>query len=74
MIPRGEVGLIFAQVGLTTKLLSSGLYSAVAMMVLITTFVTPPILRRVLVQRPPDDEHGQSDLVMDAPMDSKASG
>ena len=74
MIPRGEVGLIFAQVGLTTKLLSSGLYSAVSMMVLITTFVTPPILRRVLVRRPPDDEHGQSDLVMDAPMDSKASG
>jgi Kef-type K+ transport system membrane component KefB len=71
MIPRGEVGLIFAQVGLTTKLLSSGLYSAVTMMVLITTFVTPPILRRVLERRPSDDLHGRSDLVMDAPMDSK---
>lgn len=71
MIPRGEVGLIFAQVGLTTKLLSSGLYSAVTMMVLITTFVTPPILRRVLEHRPSDDLHGPSDLVTDAPMDSK---
>jgi Kef-type K+ transport system membrane component KefB len=71
MIPRGEVGLIFAQVGLTTRLLSSGLYSAVTMMVLITTFVTPPILRRVLEHRPSDDQHGPSDLVMDAPMDSK---
>jgi len=71
MVPRGEVGLIFAQVGLTTKLLSSGLYSAVTMMVLITTFVTPPILRRVLERRPSDDLHGPSDLVMDAPMDSK---
>ncbi|MGZ4780184.1 MAG: cation:proton antiporter, partial [Thermoanaerobaculia bacterium] len=27
MIPRGEVGLIFAQVGLTTRLLNSGLFS-----------------------------------------------
>ncbi|MGZ8830866.1 MAG: cation:proton antiporter [Thermoanaerobaculia bacterium] len=71
MVPRGEVGLIVAQVGLTTKLLSSGLYSAVTMMVLITTFVTPPILRRVLERRPSDDLHSPSDVVMDAPMDSK---
>jgi len=70
MIPRGEVGLIFAQIGLTTKLLSSGLYSAVALMVMITTFVTPPLLRRLLVQGTPgkpDDLSGE--YVMDAPMD-----
>jgi Na+:H+ antiporter len=48
MIPRGEVGLIFAQIGLSTKLLDTGLYSAVAMMVLLTTFVTPPLLRVLL--------------------------
>ena len=44
MIPRGEVGLIFAQIGLSTKLLSAGLYSAVAVMVMLTTFVAPPLL------------------------------
>ncbi|HEX9163882.1 MAG TPA: cation:proton antiporter [Thermoanaerobaculia bacterium] len=71
MIPRGEVGLIFAQIGLSTKLLSGGLYSAVALMVIITTFVTPPVLRRVLDARAPDELHGEADLVMDAPMDSK---
>lgn len=71
MIPRGEVGLIFAQVGLTTKLLSGGLYSAVAMMVMITTFVTPPLLRRLLEARAPDQVPGEADCVMDAPMDSK---
>ncbi len=71
MVPRGEVGLIFAQVGLTTQILSDGLYSAVALMVMITTFVTPPILRRVLEARPSDNLHGQSDYVMDAPLDSK---
>jgi Na+:H+ antiporter len=73
MIPRGEVGLIFAQIGLSTKLLSSGLYSAVAIMVMITTLVTPPILRRVLERRKADEVHGQADYVMDAPMDSKST-
>jgi Kef-type K+ transport system membrane component KefB len=72
MIPRGEVGLIFAQIGLTTKLLTAGMYSAVAFMVVVTTLVTPPILRRVLERRTPDARPGQSsELVMDAPMDSE---
>ena len=44
MIPRGEVGLIFARMGLATGALTSQLYSAIAMMVLFTTFVTPPLL------------------------------
>jgi Kef-type K+ transport system membrane component KefB len=48
MIPRGEVGLIFAQLGLSAGLLSAGLYSSVAMMVMITTFVAPPLLRMLL--------------------------
>jgi Kef-type K+ transport system membrane component KefB len=48
MIPRGEVGLIFAQIGLSAKLLSNGLYSAVTLMVIVTTFITPVILRRLL--------------------------
>ncbi len=69
MIPRGEVGLIFAQIGLTTKLLSNGLYSAVALMVMLTTIVTPPILRRLLIAREPTELHGSADFVMDAPMD-----
>src|SRR5215212_2716211 len=44
MIPRGEVGLIFARMGLATGALTAHLYSAVAMMVLVTTFITPPLL------------------------------
>jgi Kef-type K+ transport system membrane component KefB len=68
MIPRGEVGLIFAQIGLATKLLSTGLYSAVALMVMLTTFIAPPLLRRLLVPRTPD-ERDAYDLVVDAPED-----
>lgn len=44
MIPRGEVGLIFARMGLATGALTSNLYSAIAMMVLVTTLITPPLL------------------------------
>lgn len=70
MIPRGEVGLIFAQIGLSTKILDSGLYSAVALMVMFTTLVTPPLLRRLLVQGTPQHLPGV-DLVTESPMDSK---
>jgi len=73
MIPRGEVGLIFAQIGLSTRLLSAQLYSAVAVMIMITTFVAPPLLRRLLAQETPGElESDSADIVMDAPMDQSA--
>ena len=50
MVPRGEVGLIFAQIGLSAGLLTSGLYSSVALMVMVTTFVAPPALRALLAK------------------------
>jgi Kef-type K+ transport system membrane component KefB len=45
MIPRGEVGLIFAQVGLTYGIFASELFSAVTVMVMLTTFIAPPLLK-----------------------------
>jgi Kef-type K+ transport system membrane component KefB len=45
MMPRGEVGLIFAQMGLTTGALTTGLFSALTLMVMVTTFVAPPLLK-----------------------------
>jgi Kef-type K+ transport system membrane component KefB len=50
MIPRGEVGLIFANIGAATVLggqavISAQQFSAVVIMVMITTLVTPPLLR-----------------------------
>ena len=47
MIPRGEVGLIFAQMGLASGALTPALFSAVALMVLATTFIAPPLLARI---------------------------
>ena len=45
MIPRGEVGLIFAQMGLTSGVLDLGMFSALTMMVMVTTFIAPPLLK-----------------------------
>jgi len=44
MAPRGEVGLVFANVGLTAGVLSRELFSALLVMVIGTTLVTPPLL------------------------------
>lgn len=44
MVPRGEVGLIFAGVGKTIGILTSELFSVIIIMVLVTTLVTPPLL------------------------------
>ncbi|MCU0552791.1 MAG: cation:proton antiporter [Leptolyngbya sp. Prado105] len=47
MIPRGEVGLVFASFGATTGILSDALQAAIIVMVILTTFVAPPLLRLV---------------------------
>jgi Kef-type K+ transport system membrane component KefB len=47
MIPRGEVGLVFAGVGATTGILDKSLNAAIIVMVIITTFIAPPLLRIV---------------------------
>jgi Kef-type K+ transport system membrane component KefB len=45
MISRGEVGLIVASVGLANNLLSPGQFSAIVGMIVVSTIVTPPLLR-----------------------------
>jgi Kef-type K+ transport system membrane component KefB len=45
MVPRGEVGLIFAAIGLTAGILSGATYSAILIMVILSTFVVPPVLK-----------------------------
>ncbi len=45
MVPRGEVGLIFASLGLATKALPEPVFVAVLVAVFATTFVAPPLLK-----------------------------
>ena len=56
MIPRGEVGLIFAAIGKTLTyqgkpVIDSGTFSAVVIMVILTTLCTPPLLKWALFRR-----------------------
>ena len=49
MVPRGEVGLIFANVGATLTIhgvpvITPELYGAVVIMIILTTLVTPAML------------------------------
>jgi Kef-type K+ transport system membrane component KefB len=50
MVPRGEVGLIFASYGLAHGIVSGQLYAALLAVVFLTTFITPPILKRLLAR------------------------
>jgi Kef-type K+ transport system membrane component KefB len=52
MIPRGEVGLIFAQTGLMAGVLDPGLFAALTFMVIVTTLMAPPALKRLLGRGP----------------------
>jgi Kef-type K+ transport system membrane component KefB len=45
MIPRGEVGLIFATLGLRQAVFGEDVYAALLLVVLASTLVTPPVLR-----------------------------
>jgi Kef-type K+ transport system membrane component KefB len=47
MLPRGEVGLIFAGVGLSHGVIATGEYSALLLVIVLTTFLAPILLKRV---------------------------
>ena len=70
MIPRGEVGLIFAQTGLTAGVLTTGTYSALMLMVLVTTFIAPPLLRLLIAKSersaPDSDAVGVAEMTTEA--------
>jgi len=56
MIPRGEVGLIFADVGLklmhgSQPIVTVPTFSSVVIMIIVTTLVTPPALKWSLSRR-----------------------
>jgi Kef-type K+ transport system membrane component KefB len=54
MIPRGEVGLVFAGVGSASGALTESTEAAIIMMVILTTFIAPPLLRLVFQESESD--------------------
>lgn len=45
MVPRGEVGLIFASIGKSLGAVDNATYASVVLVVVVTTLVTPPLLK-----------------------------
>ncbi len=52
MVPRGEVGLIFAMVGKQLGVMDETMFSVIVIMVILTTLITPPVLTWLLRRAP----------------------
>ena len=54
MMPRGEVGMVVAQIGLAMGVISQPIYGVVVFMAVATTIVAPPLLNLAYrgVERP----------------------
>lgn len=48
MVPRGEVGLIFATMGRGLNVISTQVFSIIVVMIILTTLLTPPILATLI--------------------------
>lgn len=80
MIPRGEVGLIFAGIGASLMLpnaqgvpepvIGPATFGAVVIMVIVTTLVTPPALKWSLQRTPAAPEPGQDATVAEVGEDA----
>lgn len=58
MIPRGEVGLIYTRLGIQNKWLPPADYNALVLMVVLTTVMTPPLLRMAASKMNRTDDGG----------------
>lgn len=59
MLPRGEVGLVFAAIGRTLGIIDDSIFSAIVLMVIVTTLAAPPALK-VALARQIDRESGSA--------------
>lgn len=57
MVPRGEVGLIFATIGKGLGVVPDAVFSVIVIMVIFTTLLTPPILTFLLKRQKGHDKH-----------------
>jgi Kef-type K+ transport system membrane component KefB len=54
MVPRGEVGLIFADIGRRSGVLGDDVFGAVVLVVMATTFIAPPALKALFGPATPE--------------------
>jgi Kef-type K+ transport system membrane component KefB len=58
MMPRGEVGIVVAQIGLGLAAVSDAAYGVVLVMAVATTLIAPPLLAQLYKGETPTDEEG----------------
>ena len=63
MVPRGEVGLIFAHLGLDNNVVDEAAFNALVLVVMMTTFVAPPLLKVIFRRSHPAEAVPVEDLV-----------
>ena len=56
MMPRGEVGIIVASVGLSLGIIGENYYAVIIFMSVITTLIAPPILKSLFAKKKDEDE------------------
>lgn len=56
MMPRGEVGLVFAAIGRTLDVIDDAVFAAIVLMVILTTLAAPPWLKATLAKHRIDDD------------------
>ena len=67
MVPRGEVGVVIAALGLAAGVFSEQVYAVIVAMSLLTAVVTPPVLSLLLKRGARDDEAGDREKTTAAP-------
>jgi Kef-type K+ transport system membrane component KefB len=55
MVPRGEVGLIFATVGKSIGVVDDRLYAITVIVVILTTLIPPPVLNFLIKSQPKEE-------------------
>ena len=63
MVPRGEVGIIVASIGLGLATISDEIYSVVIIMVLVTTLLAPPALKALFKEKQAPAKSPSADLL-----------
>lgn len=66
MIPRGEVGIVVAQIGLAMAAVSDAIYGVVLAMSVITTLVAPPFIRMAFSGESAGSQPGEYDSELQA--------
>ena len=68
MVPRGEVGLIFATIGVSVGVFQEDLYAVVLLVVLLTTVITPPFLKWRLSSNDSESAEPEDENVTEEPV------